>query len=156
MKSLLLSVLTIAIVGSSSRAQEADSSCAGMTYENSNQVDYGPLKVATIRGTAKDPQGVLIPGACIGVFTSGMSRAPADHRLVKVVQTDVEGRFELGGVPKGEYRLVAKYAGLCSGNARIRVVSHLRRKKRIDAQMRPVGLDARSATVTSQSPTTSR
>lgn len=102
MKPLLASGLVIVAMGCHAVAQEFKSPCGSMTYENRNQPDYGPVKVATVRGTAKDAQGVMVPGVCVGIFT------PTDHRLVIAKQTDAEGRFEFRGVSKGEYHLVAK------------------------------------------------
>jgi hypothetical protein len=135
MKPLLASVLVLVALGCPAVAQEPKSPCGGMTYENRNQTDYGPVKVATVRGTAKDAQGVMVPGVCVGIFT------PTDHRLVIATQTDAEGRFEFRGVSKGEYRLVAKCEGFCSGNAKIRVDPGSRSKKRLDLLVRPAGLD---------------
>jgi hypothetical protein len=127
--------ITIFVWGYPAIAQQAGPSCTAMKYENRNQTDYGPLQVATIRGTAKDAQGVMVPGVCVGIFT------PTDHKLVLATQTDSEGRFEFKGVSKGEYRLVASCEGFCSGNAKIRVQPGSRSKKRLDLVVRPAGLD---------------
>jgi len=135
MRSLLVSMIAMVVTGWPSIAQEAGSPCADMAYENRNQTDYGPLKVASMRGTAKDAQGVVVPGVCVGVFT------PNDHKLVVATRTDSEGRFELKGVPNGEYRLVARCEGFCSGNAKVLVDSRSRSKKRLDLAIRPAGLD---------------
>lgn len=135
MKPALVSVLAMVALGYPAVAQESKPSCGGMTYETRNQTDYGPLKVASVRGTAKDPQGVMVPGVCVGIFT------PIDHKLIMATQTDAEGQFEFRGVSKGEYRLVAKCEGFCSGNAKIWVDAKSRSKKRLDLLIRPAGLD---------------
>jgi hypothetical protein len=135
MRSLLVSMIAMVVTGWPSIAQKAGSPCADMAYENRNQTDYGPLKVASMRGTATDAQGVVVPGVCVGVFT------PNDHKLVVATRTDSEGRFELKGVSNGEYRLVARCEGFCSGNAKVLVDSRSRSKKRLDLAVRPAGLD---------------
>ena len=134
MRSLLVLMIMV-VMGWPSIAEEAGSPCAGMAYENRNQTDYGPLKVASVSGTAKDAQGVIVPGVCVGIFT------PNDHKLVMATQTDSEGRFEFRGVSRGEYRLIAKCEGFCSGNAKIRVDPGSRSKKRLGLLVRPAGLD---------------
>ncbi|MFN7934015.1 MAG: carboxypeptidase-like regulatory domain-containing protein [Bryobacteraceae bacterium] len=136
MRTLLLSIITTGVMGWSSISQEVVLPCAGMVYENRSQTDYGPLRLASIRGTAKDSKGVRVPGVCIGIFT------PKDHNLIMATQTDREGSFEFRGVANGEYRLVAKCEGFCSGNAKIRVDPSSRSKKRLDLLIRPSGLDS--------------
>ena len=76
MKPLLASVLAIFAIGCPAVAQESKLPCKRMAYENRNQTDYGPLKMAIVRGTAKDTQDVTVPGVCIGIFTS------VEHKLV--------------------------------------------------------------------------
>lgn len=135
MRLLLTPILAGLAMGTLVLAQEPRSPCVDMTYENRNQTDYGPLRIAKIQGTAKDEQSVAVPGVCIGVFTS------TDHRLLVFTETDGAGYFEFKNLPRGEYRLVAKCAGFCSGNAKIRVGPGPRSKKRLSLQVRPVGLD---------------
>src|SRR5229473_6005194 len=84
-------------------AQEIQTACKDLSYENRNQTDYGPLRVTTVRGTTKDAQSIPIPKVCVGVFTE------ADHKLIAAAQTDESGHFELKGISRGEYRLVARY-----------------------------------------------
>jgi len=114
--------------------------CKTLSYENRNQVDYGPLRMAIIGGTAEDSQRVPIPDVCVGVFTE------VDHKLVAVVSTDQRGRFELKGIPEGTYRLVVKYEGFSPANAKVRI-EHSRRNKLLTVQMRPTGLDSGSVVI---------
>ena len=119
-------------------AEETGSACKNLSYENRNQTDYGPLHVAAVRGVAKDAQGVVIPKACVGVFTE------AGHKLVAATQTDDGGQFELNDIPDGAYRLIAKYEGLSTANAKLRIDQRSQSKKSLTVQMRPTGLDMHS------------
>ena len=119
-------------------AEEPGTACKNLSYENSNQTDYGPLHVAAVRGVAKDAQGVLIPEACVGVFTE------PGHKLVASTQTDDDGQFELNDIPDGAYRLIAKYESLSTANAKLRIEQRSQNKKSLTVQMRPTGLDTHS------------
>jgi hypothetical protein len=119
-------------------AEETGAACNNLSYENRNQTDYGPLHVATVRGVAKDAQGVVIPKACVGVFTE------AGHKLVATTQTDDGGQFELNHIPDGAYRLIAKYEGFSTANAKLQIQQRSQSKKSLTVQMRPAGLDTRS------------
>ena len=121
-----------------STAEETRDTCKNLSYENRNQTDYGPLHVAAVRGVAKDAQGVVIPRACVGVFTE------AGHKLVATTQTDDDGQFELNDIPDGSYRLIAKYEGFSTANAKLRIDPRSQRKKSLTVQMRPTGLDMHS------------
>jgi Carboxypeptidase regulatory-like domain len=112
--------------------------CKDFSYQNRNQTDYGPLRVAAPRGSAKDSHGVAIPKACVGVFTE------TEHRLIAATETDDSGRFEFKDIPNGDYRLVAKYDGFSPANAKLRV-EHSRSKKVLAIEMRPAGLDSTSS-----------
>jgi hypothetical protein len=118
-------------------AQENAPLCKDLSYANRNQIDYGPLRVAAVRGTAKDAQGVAIPRACVGVF------AETGHKLIAETLTDGDGNFELKGVPPGDYRLVVKCDGLSPANAELRIEPS-RGKKTLVVQLRPAGLDTGS------------
>jgi hypothetical protein len=121
-----------------SAAEETGATCKNLSYENRNQIDYGPLHVAAVRGVAKDAQSVVIPRACVGVFTE------AGHKLVAATQTDDDGQFELNDIPDGAYRLIAKYEGFSTANAKLRVDQRSQRKKSLTVQMRPTGVDMHS------------
>ncbi len=109
--------------------------CKEVPYENRNQIDYGPLRVQTVRGKAVDPQGVAIPGLCVGVFRE------SGYKLVATAETNENGQFEVKALPRGDYRLVAKYSGFCPANARLRIDSRFRSRKVLVIQMRLTGID---------------
>jgi hypothetical protein len=115
--------------------QETNPVCKNMTYENRNQIDYGPLRVGVIKGIAVDSQRVTIPKICVGVFTE------AEHKLVATIETNGNGEFELKSLPNGDYRLVAKYPGFCPANARLRVQMRSHSKRKLTVHMKPAGID---------------
>jgi len=119
-------------------AEETGDGCKNLSYENRNQADYGPLHVAAVRGVAKDAQGIVIPKTCIGIFTE------EGHKLVATTQTDNKGRFDLNDIPDGAYRLIAKYDGFSTANAKLRIEPRSHSKKSLTVQMRLSGLDAHS------------
>lgn len=116
--------------------QGSGTACKNLSYQNRNQVDYGPFQVATILGNAKDAQGVAIPKVCVGVFTE------SDHKFLAATETDDSGHFELKHIPNGDYRLVANYEGFSPANAKLRVERRKRSKKPLVVQMRSGGLDS--------------
>lgn len=121
-----------------SEGQEPEAVCKALAYENRNQIDYGPLRVAVVRGTAKDAEDVAIPKVCVGVFKE------TDHKLIIATQTGDDGHFELKDIPEGDYRLIAKYEGFSPANAKLRVERRSRRKKQLVVRMRLAGLDSGS------------
>jgi carboxypeptidase family protein len=137
MNSAIEATMCCLVLALTAVSQENTPACKDLTYASRNQTDYGPLRVAAVRGTAKDAQGVAIPKACIGVFTA------TDHKLVASTQTDDSGNFELKDIPAGDYRLVAKYEGFSPANAKLRV-ERSRGKRTLAVQMRPAGLDTSS------------
>ena len=118
-------------------AQGSEMACKDLSYQDRNQTDYGPLRVAAVHGNTKDSQGVAIPKACVGVFTE------TDHKLIAATETDEKGHFELKDLPSGNYRLIAKYEGFSPANVKLRI-EHSRSKKSLVVQMRPAGLDTNS------------
>ncbi len=104
-----------------------------MTYEDRNQVDYGPLRVGVVEGHASDADGVAIPGVCLGLFSD------TDHKLVATSQTDRKGGFKFRRMASGKYRIVAKYEGFCPANAILLVQPTARQPLRL--HMRPAGID---------------
>ena len=119
------------LFGLLSAAEETGAACKNLSYENRNQTDYGPLHVAAVRGVAKDAQGVVMPKARVGVFTE------AGHKLVAATQTDDDGQFELNDIPDGAYRLIAKYEGFSTANAKLRIEQRSQNKKSLTVQIAP-------------------
>lgn len=117
--------------------QAIQTACKDMRYESRNQIGYGPLRVRAVRGAATDAQRTPIPKSCIGVFRE------EDHKLIAATETDDRGRFDLKGVPDGDYRLVAKYDGFSIANAQLRI-GRAGSKKTLAVQMRPAGIDTGS------------
>lgn len=75
--------------------QGSTTACEDLSYQDRNQTDYGPLRVAAVQGNAKDSQGAAIPEACVGVFTE------TDHKLIAATETDDKGHFELKDIRLG-------------------------------------------------------
>jgi hypothetical protein len=102
-----------------------------MTYENRNPTETGPFQVSQVRGLAQDSQRLPID-ACVGIFTE------PDHNLIAVAESDGNGKFELTGIPDGNYRLLVKaiYTGFCPANAKLQIDRRTKTKKTLTAQMR--------------------
>jgi hypothetical protein len=116
-------------------AQDSHRPCEDLSYENRNQVDYGPVVLKQVRGLAKDLDGVPVPNVCVGVFNE------LDHKLVAATQTDTKGWFELKAIPDGDYRIVAKCEAFCPANARVRIKARSRTRKALSIHFRPFGID---------------
>ena len=106
-----------------------------MSYDNRNQIDYGPLKLRSLQGKAVDPDGVPVPGVCVGLFTE------SDHRLIVATATLANGEFQMKDAPTGYYRLVAECPPFGAANARVRLG---RGAASVVLKMRPVGVDTTS------------
>lgn len=109
--------------------------CAGASYQDGNQVDYGPLTIQNMTGQVADFQQVPIPKACVALFTE------SGHTLVTAVETDGQGQFSLPRVRPGRYRLVILNEPLCPANAKVRVVRRLKNQVRLRGHMKPRGVD---------------
>ena len=130
-------VLSLALLsfGVLATAQDSHGPCEDLSYENRNQIDYGPIVLKQIRGLAKDLDGVPVPNVCVGIFNE------SDHKLVAAAQTDTKGTFELKAIPDGNYRLVAKCEAFCSANARIRIKARSGSGKALSIHFRASGID---------------
>jgi hypothetical protein len=123
---ILLSALALRADMALSQREEA---CGDKIYEDHNQVDYKPLKLATIqgRGVVEIQNKVIkpnetVPGACLSLFT-------LDHKLVMSATADSKGEFRFAGVAPGRYRLIAHAQGFCTANIPIQVVNASSRSK---------------------------
>lgn len=107
--------------------------CRDMTYANENQIDTGDVMIVnSVKGTAMDVQGVVIPDVCIGIFSIDK------HELLAVTSTNTDGYFEFKNlkVKDGTYRLVAEYDPLSVANHRIRIDSQDKSNKKILLRMK--------------------
>jgi len=109
-------------------AQQRDGTIQCSTeYEDSNQIDYGPLKISAVRGTTLiqigNKQQPDVPGACFVLFTE------KDHKVIANVRSSKDGRFEFQGITPGQYRLVARADGLCTANVSLEVVKSSQKQK---------------------------
>jgi len=97
----------------------------------------GPLRVQRIRGTAVDFNGVVIPGACILLFSE------SGHKFIASVESGKDGGFALSDVSPGAYRLVSRYDNFSVANARVDV-GRFSGRRALVVRMRPVGIDTGS------------
>jgi hypothetical protein len=107
-------------------------------------VETGALVLQRVSGIAAIRVGdkILPPsqlhGACLSLF------AAASHKFVASAPVDKHGRFQFGAVPPGDYRLVARAPGLCTGNdpVRVSVLRAGRRNRTIVVNFQVLGYDS--------------
>lgn len=86
-------------------------------------IETGPLVVrhvfgrAVIQSRRKTIPGSELHDACMSLFTVD------SHKFVASARIDKRGHFEFSAVRPGEYRLIARALGFCTGNKAIRVTS---------------------------------
>ncbi len=115
-----------------SGAQPCD---ASFRYEHRNMIDY-IAKVRSVIGTVIDTNNGSIPTVCIGLFN-------ADHtKLLRFVESDREGKFSIGRISQGKYRLVIKdqQRVFCPATA-ILEVTRWGRKRELVVHMNVGGVD---------------
>jgi hypothetical protein len=113
-------------------------------YEGPHFVpDWQPLVVARVRGRIvvevnrkKLPQATP-EGLCLSLFTADT------HEFVSATTVDVRGHFDFGPVTPGNYRLLARADGFCTGNSRVQVkgAGAGRKRKSLIVYFRPAALD---------------
>jgi hypothetical protein len=130
-KILCLIVVFCAVALGSCAPSLLGQSCKEMAFSNENQVETVLIKVGYLSGRVIDPNGEVIPKACVGIFTE------ADHKLLEYAQADDNGNFQLGDLPSGDYRMVGQSPGFCTANRRIRINSHSRNKKVLTLHLFP-------------------
>src|ERR1051326_7188322 len=134
-KTITVILFAFALLGTALCQQPTKAASPEFAYENHNQIDYGPLRIAKLRGIAKDSQGLPVPDVLVLLFSE------KEHKLIAQSKTDSKGAFGLESVHSGRYRLVLKYAGFCSANVPVDLKLRSRRKKGLVVQMRPAGID---------------
>jgi hypothetical protein len=128
-------VFAFALLGTALCQQSPKVASPELTYENHNQVDYGPLRIAELRGIAKDPQDVPVPDVWVLLFSE------KQHTLIAQSKSDSKGAFGLEGIRGGRYRLVLKYAGFCSANIPVDLKLTSHSKRSLVVHMKPAGID---------------
>jgi hypothetical protein len=114
----ILSILSLILVGIHQppvHAQRSSGQCSSFEYVNHNQVDPPPLSVPAISGRVIDPNGVHVPGACLGLFRE------KGHRLLSTIVADDGGTFKFQPVRPGRYRLLVQVEGFCTANVSLRI-----------------------------------
>jgi carboxypeptidase family protein len=132
MKVLFAVICSLTLLCGISRGEQV--SCKQQSqYENHNMVDYGPLEFSSvIDGSAIDPSGAAVNGACIFVFTE------KGHHLITTTQADDEGKFNLT-LKHGTYRIVVKMSPLCAANIPVHVVQ--KASTNLLVHLKPRGID---------------
>jgi hypothetical protein len=134
-----LALLVTAILAFGQQTRTAG--CA-ITYENQNQVDYGPIGLRKIHGTVLDQSSGPVPSVCLGIFSE------RDHVLIVSAESHADGRFTFPPIPAGLYRLVAKYNGFAVANVSLKIrgwpAGGLFTTASLYLHMRPRGIDTAS------------
>jgi hypothetical protein len=119
----------------------AFSTCTGISprlprdeNEHYNQVDC-TLRVPSAQGEVKRLDGFSVSQGCVGVFTE------SGEKLLQTFHLHSEGRFEIGGLMNGKYRLVITAPSFCAANAKIVLKNKHGGKKQLSATMKPRGID---------------
>jgi hypothetical protein len=91
-------------------------------YEGPHFVpDWQPLIVARIRGRiVVEVNGEILSqakpeGISLSLFTADT------HEFLSATTVDAKGQFYFGKIPPGDYRLLTRAKGFCTGNTRIRI-----------------------------------
>lgn len=136
-----LTLLFVAVLMASEKSASWQTNDCGrqVVYENRNQVDPTAISLQDVSGIAMDKDGVVVSGVCVAVFTE------KDHLLASTIATDQGGKFRVDKLPKGDYRLVVKYAGFCTANIPIKFNPQASQKtkqsKQLVVQLRLSGYD---------------
>lgn len=103
-----LIIASLAIVGCSSiLAQQRLPNCASLPHERHNQIDYGPLRVKSVRGTLKAVDGYPVFQDCVGIFTE------SGEKLLASGAANEPEDFLVAGLPNRTYRMVITGEGFC-------------------------------------------
>lgn len=115
---------------------ESPQQALGMSYTRETPPNRVRLALRRLQGQAKDRMENVIPGVQLGVYTDA-----GPHRLLAASVTDEHGKFDFGkAVPPGDYRLIAKYPGLCTANIPVEINPRARHSH-LELRMEYPGLD---------------
>ncbi|MCE5309070.1 MAG: carboxypeptidase-like regulatory domain-containing protein [Acidobacteriales bacterium] len=109
------------------------------------------MKLATVRGTAADPTGALVPGVAVTLVN-------VNTNVARTATTDANGDFEISDLLNGTYRLSAKIAGFRTSVAE-NVILESGQTRRINVslavgdQVAEVTVRANAAVIETDSPT---
>jgi hypothetical protein len=133
MKYLMALIFTLAVFAVSCFAQRNDS-CRSLKYENHNQVTPEPISVKKIEGRVSIDY-VDFDG-CVGLFEEGTEKLIA-------VTTLRNGKFRIGNIPNGKYRILIKhpYNAYCAANIPIEVINKSNEKRKIFVHLKPQAID---------------
>ena len=119
-------LFVLALYASSTR--QSPDLCDSKTYEDHNQIDPKPLKVAQVQGTGviqirdQIKPNQTVPDACLTLFTT-------DQKFVATTKADLHGDFQFTDIAPGQYRLVARAPAFCTTNIPIQIVPASRKSK---------------------------
>jgi Carboxypeptidase regulatory-like domain len=108
-------LLSLALFVATVAHANAQGECS-ITYENQNQVDYGPIRLHHVQGILMDIASVAVPNACVGLFDE-------DEHPIATATSDIEGRFSFRIVARGKYRLVVRVEGFGVANVPLELVA---------------------------------
>ena len=108
---LTMAVAGLVVWGSAGRGQSA--ATTPDAYVNENPSDPAPLKLRDVSGEVRGLGGDGMSRVSVSLFTE------QGHALIATVMSDKDGKFKFAKVDKGQYRVVAKVAGLCPANVAI-------------------------------------
>jgi hypothetical protein len=142
----LTSVFLLVVTSGPVFSQDADP-CAGADKypdpEPVSLVETGPMVLQRVTGLAviragdKTIAASQLHGACLSLF------AADSHKFIAKAPVDRRGHFEFGTLPPGDYRLVARAPGFCTGNdpVRIKIPKGTRTGRTIIVYFQPHAID---------------
>jgi len=117
---------------------QAVTAARALAYEEETPPNLSRLELRRAEGVARDRSSSPIPAVTIGLFSDD----GGGHKLLAALTTGQDGKFDFGDkIPDGNYRLIAKYPGLCTANIPIAVRKHARHHHRLELRMEYPGLD---------------
>jgi len=132
---LCLSILLTWTASAAGQSGPKDSGCVG-DYENHNQINNQLYDLRQVEGSLVDPGQGPVADVCVEVFTE------TEHKFVRSVRSDAQGKFSFVGLPAGRYRLLVKAKPLCTPNVRLRLKKHAPSHRVLRINMRPRGIDS--------------